>query len=234
MVTGFCRDVLIGYHLNTTSFHRTSTRSATGLTQIFYAVNYVLIYCTCTSLRRQNFIKLPFCTPAFSSGVQNPYTFITELASERCSGFGDLIALCCSCKCANKYLMDAKSRIGNKLAIYNTPFTLSTWHFSLDSITVKVCLANKPNVSTGSTRWTLCTVSSARLTGSQVMTFISSLDDIHILDEQWSSFQSSSRRWKVTTWVLSSYRKLLWITEGCEARLIARDHLNRNMKCMNK
>ena len=125
--------------------------------------------------------------------------------------------------------MDAKSRIGNKLTICNAPFTLSTWHFSLDSITVKVCLANKPNVSTGSTRWTLFTVSSARLTGSQVMTFINSLDDIHILDEQWSSFQSSSRRWKVTTWVLSSYRKLLGISEGCEAR----DHVNRKMKWMN-
>ena len=55
-----------------------------------------LSICTCISLRGKNFIKLPFCTPAFSSGVQNSYTFITELASERCSGFGDLIALCCS------------------------------------------------------------------------------------------------------------------------------------------
>ena len=40
--------------------------------------------------------KIPFCTPAFSSGVQNPYTFIAELASGRYTGFGDLIALCCS------------------------------------------------------------------------------------------------------------------------------------------
>ena len=35
MVTGFYWDVLIGYHLNTTSFHRTLTRSTTGLRRIF-------------------------------------------------------------------------------------------------------------------------------------------------------------------------------------------------------
>ena len=155
------------------------------------------------------FLKFPFCTSAFSSGVQNPYTLITELASARCTGFGNLIALC-----ANEHPMDTKSRIGNELTIYNTPFTLSTWQFLLDSTTVKVCLANKPNVSTGSTCWKLLIVSGARLTGSQIMTFVDSLDDISILDEQRSSFQSSSRRWKVTSSVLSSYRKLLWITES--------------------
>ena len=32
--------------------------------------------------------KLPFCTPAFSSSVQNPRTLITELAFERCTVFG--------------------------------------------------------------------------------------------------------------------------------------------------
>ena len=49
--------------------------------------------------------KLPFCTPAFSSGVQNPYTIIAELASERCTRFGILshfaVAIVQMRKCAS-------------------------------------------------------------------------------------------------------------------------------------